>query len=315
MAGAASMIPLAGQNNYPMERLGHSDQSGGPQLRVVTRGYFEAIGMSIRDGRSLSNADARGGAQAIVISEALARRWWGTASPLGDHIVLGRSRGKDLGEVAEPPREIIGVVADTKTEFLGEPPRPTAYVLYEQTLWYTGGLNWVARGDKASQLGPSLRDIVAELDSRQRVERLQPLDELVSSKTADSRFDAWIFGFFAALALIVSSAGVYGLLAFLVRSQRREIGTRLALGADRSLVLALVLRRGLTLCLFGFVVGLGGAAAAGRIISGRLFGVQPLDFPTYVGVGAALLIVGVAASYFPARLAANVDPAIALGVD
>jgi ABC-type antimicrobial peptide transport system permease subunit len=138
------------------------------------------------------------------------------------------------------------------------------------------------------------------------------MEEIVESTTADSRFYVWLFGALAGLALVLSMIGIYGLLSFSVARRTTEIGTRMALGASRPAVLALVLKQGVVLVLLGLVVGLGGALAVTRSLATLLFGVRPTDPVSFIAVSVLLLCVGVLASYFPARRATNVDPMVAL---
>jgi putative ABC transport system permease protein len=175
-----------------------------------------------------------------------------------------------------------------------------------------GDMNWVLRGSFGPGFAEQLRQAVAEIDPRQRVDRIKTMDEIVASSTADSRFDAWLFGIFAAVALVLTAAGIYGLLAFSVARRSQEIGTRMALGASHGAVIRLILTQGLALIVIGLAVGLAGAAVVARSLSSLLFQVRPADPFSYFVVAAVLLAVGLFASYLPARRAANVDPMVAL---
>jgi putative ABC transport system permease protein len=224
--------------------------------------------------------------------------------------VIGQYQGRDFGSPS--PREVVGVAADTKTVHLKEPPRPTVYIPAAQMLNASGAMTWVLRANRASGLAAELRRAIAEIDTRQRVGTIRTMEEIVASTTATSRFDAWLFGFLAGLALLLTAIGVYGLLSFSVARRTNEIGTRMALGASRTDVLKLVLRQGVRLIAIGLVLGLAGAVAATRFLATLLFGVRATDPSSFLGVSALLLAVGLLASYLPARRATKVDPMVAL---
>ncbi|HEY4359612.1 MAG TPA: ABC transporter permease [Bryobacteraceae bacterium] len=309
-------LPLAGYNNFPTEHDGHPEQTQSDmEIRRVTPEYFAIMGIHVLRGRSFDAADRSGAAPVILVNETLARKWWAEGNPLGDRIAVGRLNGKDFPGVRaeEPIREVVGVVADTRRRDVKEPPRPTVYIPAEQAAGLgPSGMNWVLRGNFASGFGETLRQTVASVDPRQMVDRIRTMDEIVTSSTAASRFYAWLFGTFAGVALLLTAAGVYGLLAFSVARRSHEIGTRMALGASQAGVIHLIIREGLALVTIGLAVGLGGAVAVARSLAGLLFNVKPADPFSYFAVAAVLLSVGLLASYLPARRAANVDPMVAL---
>jgi putative ABC transport system permease protein len=175
-----------------------------------------------------------------------------------------------------------------------------------------GGMSWVVRANLSAALTTELRRAVAEIDPSRRVQRLRTMDEIVASTTADSRFDAWLFGIFAAVALMLTAIGVYGLLSFSVAQRTNEFGIRMALGASRAEVLKLVLMQGLTLTGVGLIVGLAGALALTRFLASLLFAVRPTDPVSFLAVAGLLLFVGQLASYLPAHRATKVDPMAAL---
>lgn len=310
---AVSVLPLTSQANFPAQREGHPEQSiGGMEIRHVSPSYFVAMGMPVVLGRSLSARDTVTALPVIVVNETVARTWWGNGSPLGDRVQVGMLKGRDLSGGEEKPREVVGVVADTKSIDPKKPPRPTIYLASAQTPWYDYGMNWVVRGNLTAGFAGQLRQVVAEIDPRQKVDRLRTMDEIVSATTTDTRFDAWLFGIFAVLALVLTSVGVYGLLAFSVARRTNEIGTRMALGASSGQVLRLVLKEGFVLTAIGLAVGLAGALALTRMLSTLLFGVTVRDPVSFVGVSGLLIAVGLVASYLPARRATKVDPLVAL---
>ena len=310
---AINVLPLTSQNNFPAQREGHPELSiGGMEIRLVTPGYFEAMGIPVLRGRPFNSRDTGAALPVILVNETVARAWWPQGNPVGDRVVPCRFQGKDLNGCKESPREVVGVAGDTKTVELTAPPRPTIYLPAAQASWYDGGMNWVVRGNLSPAFAQQLRRAVAEMDPNQRVNRVRTIQEILSSTTADSRFDAWLFGAFAAVALALTAIGIYGLLSFTVARRTNEFGTRMALGASRGDVLRLVLKQGVTLTAVGLVAGLGGALFLGRSLSSLLFGVRATDPFSFAAVSVVLLGVGVLASYIPARRATKTDPMVAL---
>jgi putative ABC transport system permease protein len=307
----ANVVPLTDRNNFPAQREAHPEQSiGGMEIRTITPEYFNVMRIPVCRGRVFTSADISASKPVILVNETLARQWWAQGNPLGDRIIIGRFNGHDLGGAPDPPREVVGVVGDTKTVYLKAPPRPTVYIPATQFDNVTGA--WVVRASVIEGLADRLRKLVAEIDPGQRVQRMQTMEQIVISQTADSRFDAWLFGGFAGLALLLTTVGVYGLLAFSVARRTNEIGIRMALGARRADVLRLILRQGLTLVAIGLVTGLAAAAILTRSLSSLLFGVRPTDPLSYLAVSALLLCISVLASYLPARRAMKVETTVAL---
>jgi putative ABC transport system permease protein len=316
-AAGSNVLPLDGRFNFPTQREGHPEQSiGGMEIRRVSPEYFQIMGIHILRGRPLLDTDRATSAPVILVNETLARQWWGQGDPLGDEVAIARYKGKELGSRDEEPvRRVVGVVADTRRLDVKEPPRATVYIPAEQSTWVGGGVSWVVRGDFSPGFAERLRRAVAEVDPHQRVDRIRTMQDIVASNTATSRFDAWLFGIFAGVALLLAAAGIYGLLAFSVARRTREIGLRMALGASRSRVTGSILRQAFALIAIGLGVGLAGAAMAARSLSSLLFNVRPADPFSYAAVAALLLAVGLFASYLPARRAAQVDPMVALRQD
>lgn len=308
---AISVLPLTGFSNFPTQREGHPENSiGGMEIRAITPAYFEVMGIPLRRGRPFIDSDSESSPPVILVNETLARQWWPTGNPVGDQIVVGRFQGKDLGKPTS--REVVGIAADTKTGLLKEPPRPTVYVPAAQMPELMSNEAWVLRGSFTTGLASEILRAIGEIDPRQRVIGIRPMEEVIASTTASSRFDAWLFAFLAGLALVLTIIGVYGLLSFSVARRTNEIGLRMALGASRPAVLLLVLKQGIVLIVTGLVLGLVGALAVTRSLATLLFGVRPTDPVSFIGVSALLLCAGLLASYVPARRAAKVDPMVAL---
>ena len=306
-----NVLPLTDQNNFPAQREGHPDQSiGGMEIRIVGPSYFEIMAIPMARGRSFGAHDDAAATPVMLVNETVARAWWKDGSPLGDYVKVGKFKGRVIGN--DPPREVVGVVADTKSVHLKAQPRPTVYLPIAQAGWYDPGLDWVVRGEFSPMFAADLRRIVTEIDPKQRLDHVRTMDAIVDATKADSRFDAYLFGILAAIALALTAIGVYGLLSFSVARRTHEIGTRMALGASRAAVLKMVLKQGLSLIAAGLALGLAGAAAVSRSLQGLLFGVRPTDPSSFVAVAAVLLVTGFLASYFPARRATEVDPITAL---
>jgi putative ABC transport system permease protein len=312
-----NVVPLTSQSNFPTERLGHPDDAvGGTEIRVVTPSYFEVMATSITRGRGFTSDDTASAPPVILVNETLARRWWRDKTPLGDQVVIGRYKGKTVGDgPGQPPRTVVGVVADTKSVFLKSAPRPTVYVPAAQPPWTTGGTTWVVRGDVERGLAERVRHTILAADPHQRIGRMQTMSDIVATATAGSRFDAGLCGAFAVVALMLTAIGVYGLLAFSIAQRTSEMGVRVALGATRVRIIGLVLRQGVGLTAAGLVIGLTAATWLSRFISTLLFGVRPTDLTSFALVSVVVLAVGVLASMIPARRAARVDPLLALRVE
>lgn len=307
---AINVLPLAGRSNLPTQRDGHPEQSiGGMEIRAVTPGYFELMGIPVRRGRSFTDVDGDSSLPAAVINETLARRWWREGDPISDHVLIGRFQGREL--LKDPVREVIGIVGDTKTLTLQDPPRPTIYIPLTQGL-PSSNLAWIVRAGGSAGLAEDLRRAVAEIDAGQRVRRLRAMDDIVASMTASSRFNASLFGIFASIAVLLAAIGLYGVLSFLVAQRFQEIGTRMALGAARGDVLRVFLKQGVVLTAIGLGLGLAAARFLTGWLSSLLYGVQPHDPLSFAAISLLLLLVGVAASYVPAYRATKIDPMVAL---
>jgi ABC-type antimicrobial peptide transport system permease subunit len=250
------------------------------------------------------------------VNETLARQWWPDGRALGDRVIIGRFQQKDYPEIRDNPREIVGVAGDTKTVNLKDFPRPTVFVPLPQSkdgyIGMTGKLAWIVKVDNTTGIPQQLRQIIGEFDPTQRIQDLRAMDEIVASATANSRFDAWLFGTFAGLALILAAIGVHGLLAFSVAYRRQEIGTRMALGASRANVLWFFLKQGFILTAIGLGLGLPGAFFLTHSLASLLYGIKPNDPLSFFTVSLVLLLVGVAASYIPSFRATRIDPTVTL---
>lgn len=310
-AAVISMLPLDGFSNFPVEHDGHPENSiGGMEYRTASSRYFETMRIPVVRGRAFLETDIQASQPVAIINERLARQWWPGGNPIGDRIVVGRFKGVLVTKTALPPREIIGVVGDVKI-WLDYPDKPTIYIPVAQTE-PSASTAWVVRAPLGVDLATALRQAVAQVDPGQRVTRILPMTQVVSSTVASRRFNTLLLGIFAGLATLLTSIGLYGVISYVVAQRRHEIGVRMALGAEQRDVLKLVIQQGTRLALVGVGIGLLGAWGLTRFLQTMLFGVTATDPVTFTAV--SLLLVGVAllASYAPARRAARVDPMVAL---
>jgi predicted lysophospholipase L1 biosynthesis ABC-type transport system permease subunit len=212
---------------------------------------------------------------------------------------------------SDPWRTIVGVVRDVRHFGLDEPARPEVYMTQEEVANSELELVVRAHGDEAA-LFPALREAMAEIDPQIPLARLRRMDDLLADSTAARRLRTWTFGGFAALALVLAVAGLYGSLAHAVGARKRELSLRMAVGAGRKQIVALVLREGAALTAVGLLAGSAGAIAVARALRQLLFGVEPLDVSSFAGAAALLSAVAFVAAWLPARRAAAVDPVRAL---
>jgi putative ABC transport system permease protein len=276
------------------------------RIAVVTPGYCKLLGIRVARGREFLPQDRDGAQQVVMINEEAARRFFPHEEPLGQKIALG-------WKVNGVPRggEVVGIVAGFKQEALQREIEPQLFLPYDQAP--VESLSVVLRTAVAPEtLAPAVRPVVRALDPDLPLYELQPLNELVSTSTAQSRFYMLLLGGFAAIALVLAAVGIYGVIAYAVRQRTQEIGIRMALGASRDRVLAMVVGQGMVLVLLGGAVGLLGAFAATRGMRSLLFEVSASDPATYAGVALVLLAVAAVASYLPARRAARTEPNLAL---
>jgi putative ABC transport system permease protein len=310
-AAASNVIPLVGWGNLPTQREGHDEQSiGGMEVRTVSDDYFNALHIPVLRGRGFSTRDTAVSPPVALINETLARTWYSSGNPLGDRLIIGRFRGHDF--LNDAPRDIVGVVADTKTR-LKYKPLPTVFVpLVQAQSLSAAGLTFITRFRNSFVTASDLRRAAASVDPEQRIRQFQTMDDIVAKSTADSRFNTVLFSIFGFGALALAAIGVYGLVSFLVAQRRHEIGTRMALGAMRADILRLFLRQGVTLTVVGLGLGLIGAYTATHFMAGLLFGVQAHDAVTFCLAPLALLLATFIAVLFPAWRAAHSDPMLVL---
>jgi putative ABC transport system permease protein len=273
------------------------------EVRMVTSGWFRTMGVPLLRGRSFTPRDSAKASQVVVINETAAREFWPAGEPLGKHVLM--KWGRDLDA------EIIGVVGDVRLTALKQPPRATLYWPVEQVPNEFMTFMIRSSGDPM-QLAGAVRTAIASIDPDQPVAKMQTMEEVVSNSLNQPRFTALLLAIFSGVAVTLAVVGIYGVLFYTVSQRTHEIGIRMALGAQRSDVLRMVLSHGMALTLLGVGIGLALALAASRFLQKLLFEVQPTDPITYAGVAALLAAVALVACYIPARRATKVDPMVAL---
>ena len=286
-------------------------------VRIVSRSYLDVMGIRIAEGRGFSDADGALAPRALLINETLAREMFAGRSAVGQRIYVGGVVTFDPPGRSTPlaPWEVIGVVADVRQRSVVEPATPQIFVDQRQVPGptNTSSINVVVRmdGDPAPLLA-SVRPLIAQLDAAAFVDNVAPLERLVSNTYARPRLYAMVLGIYAVVAIGLAAVGIYGVMAFAVARRTREIGIRMALGARRRQVQALVVRDSAIVAGAGLAIGIGGAVWSSRLFEGLLFGVTPLDGTTYAAVVAAFAAIAMLAAVIPARRASAVDPVTAL---
>jgi predicted permease len=311
--GVASFAPLTGANpvawNFRVEGGDDgAERSTRAAFNSVTPGYFDALGLRLLRGRFIGHQDIAGSDTVAVVSEAFARAYFGDDDPV-DRRVAWSFSGQEFG----PWVRIVGVVDDSRQFGLGSEAEPIVYTSAEQT--GHGFTLVVATRGESAPLARAAREAIRELDATRPVDQVRTVEDLMAEDVAPARLNATLFGAFALLALAIAAVGVLGVLAFSVSQRTREFGLRMAVGADRGRVLRTVLGEGATLVTLSLVIGGGVAIVGGRLLSGLLFGVEPLDAPTFAAAAVALGGVALVASYLPALHATRVDPMQALRSD
>jgi predicted permease len=306
-------LPLDGPiANYVYDAEGHPrDARQGALLatgRTVTPDYFATLGMRLVRGRLLQDQDASGTSRAVVISQRMAQELWPNQNPLGRHILNVVDEATPAVWVPNAAVTVVGVVNDTHEGnlaagfgdevYLPMTPareRPTMYVLLR-----------TRTGVQAAAAG--LRQTVAEVNSQVPVTRVRSLDEVIAASESAPRSMTILLLAFGGLAVVIGGVGVYSLIAYIVSWRTREIGIRLALGAQRWQIVHGVVRQSLVLALGGSAAGLLAAALVGQLLRGFLFGVKPVDPVTFCAVPVLMTVLALTAAWIPARRAASVDP-------
>jgi putative ABC transport system permease protein len=312
-AAAINSLPFSGvggSRSFQIEgrAVSRPEDSTEEQLRIVTDGYFRVMGIPIANGREFGPDDSMRVRRVAVVNDAFARR----------HFPAGDALGKRVAFERDVPfwYEIVGIAGNIKHRGLDAADRPELYVPYRQPLFAT----WTVRpmyvvvrtdGDPLDAVSTVRRE-AAHVDPVQPISDVRTMAERIDRSLTGRRFNATLLALFAALALTLAAVGIYGLVAYSVTERTHEIGVRLALGATRGDVVAMVLRQGMRMAVLGAAIGIVAARGATRLIAGLLFGVSPADPATFTAIPLLLLAVALAACYVPARRATRVDPMLAL---
>ena len=309
--GAVSQLPLSGKeelDGFSIE--GRTDPIEASQIqtadfRVITPGYFRAMRIPLLKGRFFNEQDRASTTYSMIIDESFARRFFPGEDPLGKRIDEDGSRSGRGFAV------IVGVVGGVKHTDVKAETRPTMYVPAEQSPWESMTLVVRSSGDPTA-LAAAVRQEVSAVDKDQPLSEIATMEQIFSKAVAPQRFNLMLVSLFAALALALSTVGVYGVIAYSVTQRAQEMGVRLALGANSRDILRLIIGQAMRVSLLGVALGLVGAVALTRVMSSLLFEVSATDPVVFVGLAVLLIVVTLVASYIPARRATKVDPLVAL---
>jgi len=306
--GAINDLPLTGRGsvNGGFNIEGQPPFSPGDEpvaeFRQVTPGFFESIGIPLLHGRTLNELDASKKPENVVVNESFARLY------LGDENALGRR----VNALDDQFHEIVGVVGDSKQWGLNQKASPEIYFSFAITALSQDATIIVRPSGDPALISGAVRSAINDVTREAPITRIRPMSQVVEESMASNRFNMILMTIFAAVALMIASIGLYGVISYSVSQRTHEIGIRMALGASRQSVLSLVLRNGMTLASVG--VGLGVVVALGltRLMSSLLFGVSPTDPFTFISISLVLFGIALVACFVPAQRATKVDPIVAL---
>jgi putative ABC transport system permease protein len=308
-AGSVRVLPLArtiGDWSIKIEGRPYvPEDNPNADYQAVTPGYFEAMGLKLIRGRFLTAADREDAMPVVVINDTMAARYWPGEDPLGRQFMMGTDD--------KPWLTIVGIVATVRHNAVVEEPRNEMYIAHAQLPGHIRsaprGMTLVIKTDgNPLAISGAVRDAVRAIDRNLPISDIRTMESVTATALAQPRFVTFLLAVFAATALALASIGIYGTISLLVSERTQEMGIRLALGADRTTILKLILGQGLMLTTIGLAAGVGGAMMLTRALSGLVYGVGVLDPLTFVAVPAVLCAIALLACFFPARRAAAVDP-------
>jgi putative ABC transport system permease protein len=320
-SAATFSAPYASRMGLPfISASSNSSVSGDGEWMAVSPGYFGVLKIPILRGRDFNSDDSAGASAVVLINEAMAKRFWAGADPVGQQILIG----KDLGpKFEDKPRQIIGIVGDTRDDDLSQAPEPTMIIpdaqepdqMVELETQF-GPIWWLIRTRLETQQLVSAASEPLRLASGGRpVGSIGTMDDVLSMSIAKQRFNMLLLSIFALMALLLAAVGIYGVMAYSVTQRTHEIGVRMALGAGRTTVRNMVLREGLARGLAGVVCGMCAAFFLVRLLAGLLYGVSMWDPAVFLAVPAFLVLLTAVAAWIPARRAARMDPVQALRIE
>lgn len=321
LASATCCVPLEGGYGIGFRILGRPVKdgpfNGGGAFKSVSPGYFEVFRIHVIRGRSFTDRDGHTGAAVVMINQSMARHYWPKSDPLQDRIVIGKGMMPEFD--AEPARQIIGIVSDQRDGSLNQDPQPEMYVPTAQLTDAIQALNsrirplsWVIRTrGEPMQLRSAVEAQLRQVTGLP-VSDVRAMTEVVARSTSRQRFHMLLMSVFGGVSLLLAAIGIYGLMAYSVEQRTQEIGIRMALGAERSNVRAMVMRQGMTFAVFGLLFGMGGAFALAKQISSLLFGVTAWDPLVFSTIPIVLLATAIIAVWWPASRATQIDPAAKL---
>ncbi len=298
--GDSMPIGIEGRTDPP------PDQRPDVILRVVGPGYFSTMGIPLVRGRDFREQDKADSARVVIVSEKTARHFWPGENPIGKRLKPG-STSRNI-----PWIEIIGVVKDVRQNDFVSEPKMQMYMPYQQLNSFAPNALVVRTNVEPLSLAAAVRNAIWAVDKDQPVSNLRSMDEIVSEAVARQRFSMLLLGIFAALAMVLAAVGIYGVMSYSIAQRTREIGLRIALGAQKSDVLKMILRQGLRFVAAGLAIGLAASFVLTRVMASLLFGISAADPATFVSISLVLIAVALLASYIPAVRAMKIDPMLAL---
>ena len=305
--GAISYLPLTGLASrdgftIPGQPPPKPGEEPGVEVRVVTPTYFQAMGIPLLKGRLLNERDVKE-SRVLLINDTLAKRYFPNVDPVGKQI--------EISWDGSGPDEIVGIVGDIREGALNKEPEPAIYWSHPREP-YSGMALVVRTSGDASRVAGAVQKEIRAIDPEQPIADVRTMEQVVAKSIARPRFNTLLLSIFAAVALVLASVGLYGVMNYSATQRTHEVGIRMALGATRADIMKLVVGNGMLLTMIGIAIGVVASIGLTRVMQSFLFGVGATDLVTFVGVSALLIFVALVANYIPARKATRVNPVIAL---